>query len=297
MSDDSKAEQSANPYQMGDWVNLSPFGNIEHRSSMVKRSEISVVVRLRPDPTTAAHVPTNRHGVAIRADGAEQVVRFEGANASEQADLLMEACLHEPPLPTEMGLSKETVRELVAIICDTHYALQPLTKAELEMFCKKALGWLHGGGALPSMRWHLENRATPYARDIADRHYNRQKIGADQFVPPGRCLVLAIPGAALWVTSYPLPEYVKHAWGGGLGCAPPSATSAPISTDRATSCARRSPRRAGAGPACPTLGWSPSWTSGRCAASATPVGASRRRASRCCASTTSRPESSCRFGP
>jgi hypothetical protein len=64
------------------------------------------------------------------------------------------------------------------------------------------------------VKWHLENRATPHARKIADRHYNRQKIGATQFVPPGRCMVLAIPGEALWVTSWPFAEYVKHAWGG-----------------------------------------------------------------------------------
>jgi len=64
------------------------------------------------------------------------------------------------------------------------------------------------------VRWRLSWRADPQGRVIADRHYNRQKIGADQFVPPGRCLVLTIPGEALWVTSWPFPEYVKHAWGG-----------------------------------------------------------------------------------
>jgi hypothetical protein len=63
------------------------------------------------------------------------------------------------------------------------------------------------------MRWRLSHRADPVARVIADRHYNRQKIGADQFVPPGRC-VLVIPDHALWVTSWPFPEYVKHAWAG-----------------------------------------------------------------------------------
>jgi hypothetical protein len=52
------------------------------------------------------------------------------------------------------------------------------------------------------------------ARPLADRHYNRQHIGAPGFVPPGRCLVLLIPGAALWVTSWPYAEYVKHRWGG-----------------------------------------------------------------------------------
>lgn len=64
------------------------------------------------------------------------------------------------------------------------------------------------------MRWHLANRATPAARKIADGHYNRQKRGAAQFVPPGRCMVLVIPDVALWVTSWPFAEYTKHAWAG-----------------------------------------------------------------------------------
>lgn len=68
------------------------------------------------------------------------------------------------------------------------------------------------------MRWQLSNRADPLARQIADRHYNRQKVGADQFVPPGRCVVLVIPGHAFWVTSWPYPEYVKHAWAGAWMC-------------------------------------------------------------------------------
>lgn len=62
--------------------------------------------------------------------------------------------------------------------------------------------------------WQLSYRADPAARRIADRHYNRQKIGAAQFVPPGRCLVLRAPGPALWVTSWPFAEYVQHEWAG-----------------------------------------------------------------------------------
>lgn len=61
--------------------------------------------------------------------------------------------------------------------------------------------------------WALSWRTDPVGRDVADRHYNRQSVGAQDFVPPGRCLVLTTPGA-LWVTSWPLPEYVKHAWPG-----------------------------------------------------------------------------------
>lgn len=65
------------------------------------------------------------------------------------------------------------------------------------------------------MIWTLSYRADKRAVPLADRHYNRQKIGAPQFVPPGRCLVLLAPDAdALWVTSFPLAQYVQHAWAG-----------------------------------------------------------------------------------
>lgn len=65
------------------------------------------------------------------------------------------------------------------------------------------------------MNWKLSYRASHSERLIADRHYNRQKVGSPQFVPPGRCLVLlGVSGMALWVTSWPLPQYVKHAWPG-----------------------------------------------------------------------------------
>lgn len=65
------------------------------------------------------------------------------------------------------------------------------------------------------MRWFESNRADKRALPLADRHYNRQKIGSPQFVPPGRCFVLLTEAAdALWVTSWPFAEYVKHAWAG-----------------------------------------------------------------------------------
>lgn len=67
--------------------------------------------------------------------------------------------------------------------------------------------------------WHLSWRADPRALPLADRHYNRQKIGAPQFVPPGACLVLLTADAdALWVTSAPIAEYVQHAWPGAWVC-------------------------------------------------------------------------------
>ena len=69
------------------------------------------------------------------------------------------------------------------------------------------------------MHWYLSNRADPKGLPLADRHYNRQKIGSPQFVPPGRCLVFLTENAdALWVTSWPFAEYVKHAWGGAWIC-------------------------------------------------------------------------------
>ena len=71
------------------------------------------------------------------------------------------------------------------------------------------------------MIWHLSHRADPLARELADRHYNRQKVGTPQFVPPGRCLVLyaeTATGRAFWITSWPFAEYVKHRWAGAWVC-------------------------------------------------------------------------------
>lgn len=67
---------------------------------------------------------------------------------------------------------------------------------------------------------------------IADRHYNRQSIGAPQFVPPGRCLVLLTEGAdAFWVTSWPFAEYTKHAWAGAWMCSAFRNESAHLSSE------------------------------------------------------------------
>ena len=66
--------------------------------------------------------------------------------------------------------------------------------------------------------WTRSHRADKEALPVADRHYNRQKPGSRQFVPPGRCVVLKHVRdgecKALWVTSWPFAEYVKHAWAG-----------------------------------------------------------------------------------
>lgn len=71
------------------------------------------------------------------------------------------------------------------------------------------------------MIWELSHRADPRAVALADRHYSRQKPGTPQFVPPGRCLVLyakTATGEAVWVTSWPFAQYVKHAWAGAWVC-------------------------------------------------------------------------------
>jgi hypothetical protein len=63
--------------------------------------------------------------------------------------------------------------------------------------------------------WCRSHRFDTRALPLADRHYNRRKIGSPQFVPPGRCVVLlAAEADALWVTSWPFAEFVRHAWPG-----------------------------------------------------------------------------------
>jgi hypothetical protein len=68
------------------------------------------------------------------------------------------------------------------------------------------------------MRWEISHRCDRRVRPLADRHYNRQSVGAPNFVPPGRCLVLKMKEGettkAFWVTSWPFAQYVKHAWAG-----------------------------------------------------------------------------------
>lgn len=71
------------------------------------------------------------------------------------------------------------------------------------------------------MIWQTSHRADPFCADIADRHYSRQTVGSQQFVPPGSCFVLKAEtetGRAYWVTSWPFAEYTKHAWAGAWIC-------------------------------------------------------------------------------
>lgn len=75
----------------------------------------------------------------------------------------------------------------------------------------------HGNDA--GQRWCVSHRADPAAARLADRHYNRQKVGSPQFAPTGSCAVfLTDCGRAFWITSAPLAEWVKHAWAGAWIC-------------------------------------------------------------------------------
>lgn len=65
------------------------------------------------------------------------------------------------------------------------------------------------------MIWRPSHRFDRPARLLADRHYNRQKPGSPQFMPPGRALVLKAENhRAVFGLSFPYPEFVKHAWAG-----------------------------------------------------------------------------------
>ncbi len=84
------------------------------------------------------------------------------------------------------------------------------------------------------MIWRWSHRADPRARELADRHYSRQKIGSPQFAPPGRCLVLYAEtetGRAYWVTSWPFAEYTRHAWAGAWICSAFRSEGAGVASD------------------------------------------------------------------
>lgn len=68
-------------------------------------------------------------------------------------------------------------------------------------------------------RWHLSHRYDQAARRLADRHYNRRKVGSPQFAPPGRLLVLRTEAAdAFWVSTFPEARFIKHNWPGAWHC-------------------------------------------------------------------------------
>lgn len=69
------------------------------------------------------------------------------------------------------------------------------------------------------MIWQRSHRFDKRAVALADRHYNRQKPGTPQFMPPGSCRVLvANNNKAVFGLSFPKAEFVKHAWPGAWIC-------------------------------------------------------------------------------
>ena len=61
------------------------------------------------------------------------------------------------------------------------------------------------------MPWRIACRADRHGAALADRHDSRKTIGHPQFTPPGRCLVLlTTKNDALWITSWPRPEYHRY---------------------------------------------------------------------------------------
>lgn len=69
------------------------------------------------------------------------------------------------------------------------------------------------------MIWRRSHRFDVPARQLADRHYNRQKPGSPQFMPPGSCRVLIAENKkAVFGLSFPKAEFVKHAWAGAWVC-------------------------------------------------------------------------------
>jgi hypothetical protein len=65
------------------------------------------------------------------------------------------------------------------------------------------------------MIWQPSHRFDVPARQLADRHYSRQKPGSPQFMPPGSCRVLlANNKKSVFGLSFPKAEFVKHAWAG-----------------------------------------------------------------------------------
>lgn len=61
--------------------------------------------------------------------------------------------------------------------------------------------------------WRRSHKFSVASRLIADRHYNRQKVGTPQFVRPARSLVLrSADGGSLWVSI--APKFQMHDWPG-----------------------------------------------------------------------------------
>jgi hypothetical protein len=76
------------------------------------------------------------------------------------------------------------------------------------------------------MKWALTKDGDPRGRALADRHYSRTTVGAKLFVHPAKKLVLIhladyLEGAdAVWASTWPFAEYVRHDWAGEPGSYP-----------------------------------------------------------------------------
>lgn len=61
--------------------------------------------------------------------------------------------------------------------------------------------------------WIVTNKGDQVCRQLADRHYTRQKIGSPQFCRPGKNLVLRTEdGDAVWVTWSGIRDDGVDAW-------------------------------------------------------------------------------------
>lgn len=66
---------------------------------------------------------------------------------------------------------------------------------------------------IPGPYWRQVTRCDPRARALADRHYSRQTVGAQEFCPPGRTLVLlGRDGAAVWAACENLDPAGARRW-------------------------------------------------------------------------------------
>lgn len=113
---------------------------------------------------------------------------------------------------------KDTVRQALYVRQQSRQQPPMWSRERRASWCALVLRQGMGRSAASnaaSMRWTLSHRFDAEVLPLADRHYNRRKVGSPQFVPPGRCIVLKTPCLrAVWTTSWPFMSYVRHRWPG-----------------------------------------------------------------------------------
>lgn len=68
-----------------------------------------------------------------------------------------------------------------------------------------------------NFHWILSSPFSVTGRELADRHYSRQKPGTPRFVAPGYTVVLETRSHdAVWASRWPL--YTQHDWPGAWEC-------------------------------------------------------------------------------